>query len=303
MIPLSDDCLLQKMKVLVQEEKKHLNVLLRHLQEIENRRLFSKLGYTSLFDYATKALGYAEDEACRRISSMRMLREMPELESKIESGDLTLTALNLANTQFRAEKKVGFGRNKEQKLEILGKMEKKTKREVEKILAASSPLEKIAVPQEKVRELSEKEVELKLVCSQDFMKKVEHLKALLAHSHPGASMAEILEYACDQTLTKVDPMKNAAQKASAPKREASRHAPARVSRYIPAKVRNMIWQKYEGKCARCGSQYALQMEHSKPFALGGSNWAENLILLCRNCNQQRAVEVFGRKKMCQYLKT
>ena len=46
MIPLSDECLLQKMKELVQEEKKHLNVLLRHLQAIENRRLFSKLGYT-----------------------------------------------------------------------------------------------------------------------------------------------------------------------------------------------------------------------------------------------------------------
>ena len=107
---------------------------------------------------------------------MRMLREMPELESKIESGNLTLTALNLANTQFRAEKKVGFGRSKEQKLEILGKLEKKTKREAEKILAASSPLEKIAVPQEKVRELSEQKLELKLVCSQEFMKKVEHLK-------------------------------------------------------------------------------------------------------------------------------
>ena len=287
------------MKELVQEEKKHLNILLRHLQEIENRRLFSKLGYTSLFDYATKALCYAEDEACRRIASMRMLREMPELENKIESGDLTLTALNLANTQFRAEKKVGLGRSKEQKLEILGKLENKTKREAEKILVDSSPLEKIAVPQEKVREISEQELELRLVCSQDFMKKVEHLKALLAHSHPGASMAEILEYACDQTLAKVDPMKKA--NATAPKKEASRHAPARVSRYIPAKVRNQIWQKHKGKCARCGSQYALQMEHSKPYALGGPNNAENLILLCRNCNQHRAIEVFGREKMDQYL--
>ena len=243
---------------------------------------------------------------------MRMLREMPELESKIESGDLTLTALNLANTQFRAEKMVGLGRNKEQKLEILRKLEKKTKREAEKILAASSPLEKI-VPQEKVRELSEQEVELKLVCSQEFMKKVEHLKALLAHSHPGASMAEILEYACDQTLVKVDPMKKTAQKAttqkkadqktSAGQKEASRHAPARVSRYIPAKVRHLIWQKYKGKCVSCGSQYALQIEHIKAFALGGSNSAENLILLCRNCNQHRAMEVFGRAKMNQYLKT
>ena len=91
--------------------------------------------------------------------------------------------------------------------------------------------------------------------------------------------------------------------ATAPKKEAPRHAPARVSRYIPAKVRTIIWQKYEGKCARCGSKYALQMEHSKPFALGGPTSAENLILLCRNCNQHRAIEVFGREKMGQYLKT
>lgn len=53
---------------LVQQERELLIEILRHLREIERRRLFSALGFKSLFDYAVKRLKYSEDQAGRRIS-------------------------------------------------------------------------------------------------------------------------------------------------------------------------------------------------------------------------------------------
>lgn len=78
--------------------------ILHLLREAEQRRLFSKYGYGSLFEYACKRHGYSEDQANRRISGMRLLRDLPEIEEKIENGTLTLTNLCKAQAVFRAEK-------------------------------------------------------------------------------------------------------------------------------------------------------------------------------------------------------
>lgn len=85
---VSDQVLLEKTENLVKQERELLTQVLHHLREIESRRLFSSLGFKSLFDYAVKKLGYSADQAARRISAMRLLKEIPELEEKIESGAL-----------------------------------------------------------------------------------------------------------------------------------------------------------------------------------------------------------------------
>jgi hypothetical protein len=52
--------------------------------------LFAELGHPSLFAYAIGELGYSEAAASRRIEAMRAIREVAELEIKIESGELSL---------------------------------------------------------------------------------------------------------------------------------------------------------------------------------------------------------------------
>ncbi|PWU15627.1 MAG: hypothetical protein C5B49_11520 [Bdellovibrio sp.] len=93
---LSDSALLENTQTLVKQERELLTEILHHLKEIENRRLFSSLGYKSLFDYAVKHLQYSEDQAARRISAMKLLKELPEIEEKIELGSLTLANLSMA---------------------------------------------------------------------------------------------------------------------------------------------------------------------------------------------------------------
>jgi hypothetical protein len=66
-----------------------------------------------------------------------------------------------------------------------------------------------------------------------------------------------------------------------------------TSRFIPAALSRMIWQRDLGKCTHCGSTHALQIDHIRPFAKGGTTEASNLRLLCRSCNLHFAIKQFG----------
>ncbi|MES2965761.1 MAG: hypothetical protein V4760_17905, partial [Bdellovibrionota bacterium] len=116
---LLDDVVDQKLLQLVRTEREVLTDVLQHLQEVDRRRLYSKHKFPSLFGYATKRLGYSEDQAGRRISAMRLLKELPAIESKIESGALTLSHLVRAQSMFRREKKADRKRTSVQKIELL----------------------------------------------------------------------------------------------------------------------------------------------------------------------------------------
>jgi len=48
---------------------------------------------------------------------------------------------------------------------------------------------------------------------------------------------------------------------------------------------------------RCGTRVFLEMDHARPFALGGEATAENLKLRCRAHNQWQAWRYFGRARM------
>jgi 5-methylcytosine-specific restriction endonuclease McrA len=53
---------------------------------------------------------------------------------------------------------------------------------------------------------------------------------------------------------------------------------------IPDQVKLYVWQRDGGACVRCGSNRDLEYDHVIPLALGGSNTARNLQLLCADCN-------------------
>ena len=98
---LKDQELLKVTADLVQRERHVLTLVLHHLREVERRRLFSDLGYPSLFEYCVRELKYSEGQAGRRIQAMRLLKELPEIEPMIRSGSLSLTNISQAQSYFR----------------------------------------------------------------------------------------------------------------------------------------------------------------------------------------------------------
>ena len=56
-------------------------------------------------------------------------------------------------------------------------------------------------------------------------------------------------------------------------------------------VREYLLNKWERKCAYCGAEnIALQVEHIKPKAKGGTNRISNLCLACQKCNEKKGTQ-------------
>jgi hypothetical protein len=79
---IPDDAVIINLENLVKNEREVIVDILDHLNEIEKRELHLKLGFPSLFAYATTRLRYSEPAASRRINTARAMREYPELGQK-----------------------------------------------------------------------------------------------------------------------------------------------------------------------------------------------------------------------------
>src|SRR6266851_4157830 len=92
---LSNAELLSGLHTLVGQGRRLLAALLTHLAEVEERRLHLEAACSSMFDFCVRRLGMSEGEAFRRITAARLARRFPTLLSRIERGDLHLSALVL----------------------------------------------------------------------------------------------------------------------------------------------------------------------------------------------------------------
>lgn len=58
-------------------------------------------------------------------------------------------------------------------------------------------------------------------------------------------------------------------------------------RNISQEVKDLVWNRDNGKCAQCGSNEKLEFDHIIPFSKGGSNTYRNIQLLCEQCNRKK----------------
>ena len=110
---LSDQRLVQRLKELTAVEHQLEVVVIDHLRELERRRLYLSWGFSSLFDYTTRELGYSEAAAWRRIKAMRLCGEVEGARERMRDGSLTLNAAALLQNAFdrqeRRSKQSGGG--------------------------------------------------------------------------------------------------------------------------------------------------------------------------------------------------
>ena len=184
------------------EERQITAELIRHLAEIERRRLHLEMGFGSMFDLLTKHFKFSEGAAARRLSAMRLAKEVPAVTEAIETGKLTLCAANQVQQFFRNELKQGKTYTPEQKSDLTKTMEGKSRRECEKELLKLSP--ESVIPKERERIITPTETEIRFVASEQLMAKLEKVRQLWGH-HGELSYAELFERLVDQTLKKIDP--------------------------------------------------------------------------------------------------
>ncbi|WP_374152949.1 HNH endonuclease [Pseudarthrobacter sp. WHRI 8279] len=64
---------------------------------------------------------------------------------------------------------------------------------------------------------------------------------------------------------------------------------------IPDDVKVYVMRRDAGSCRHCGSTSDLQYDHIIPLAMGGSNNAENLQILCGPCNRSKSAGLTVRR--------
>ncbi len=328
---LFTDCeLLKSTKALVKEERHLLSKILKSLKEVERRKLFSDLGYRSLFEYAVKELGYSEGQAGRRIQAMRLINEIPEVEEKIENGSLSLSNISQAQSFFREMRKMNSQRQMKlddesnlkeidlfsasNKISVLEKLENKSTREAEKILLELNP--KAINLKEKERTLSNELTEVRFVMTDELKEKLEELRSFLGPRGAFLGFSELISELTDVAIEALRKKKfgsrNSKRLNSNPQKSDNLHqTPApelqrvstnavnqnRRSRYIPRLLKTQIWLRDNGECQICKSKRNLNFDHTYPYAMGGESKEENLRLLCHHCNQRQAFKKFGLTKM------
>lgn len=151
---------------------------------------------------------------------------------------------------------------------------------------------------ERIEQLSPERHLFRFTGSSGLRTKYERARALLAGARGRGSMEAVVEAGMDALLDRVDPERRIARRKA---RRAKRMIPSRSGRWISVSLRDAIWERDGGRCTftapdgvRCAATSRLEIDHVRPYALGGSSDdAANLRLMCRTHNQLLARRVFG----------
>ena len=251
---LSDDRLLERTKELSGVEHHLEVVVIDHLREIHKRRLYLRRGFSSLFDYAVRELGYSDAAAWRRIKAMRLCAEVDGVRERLQDGSMTLNAAAQLQHAFdRRERKkeraarsaprgTGCGAaaqsqdgsapprraerkpapaldpvpvlDAEARRELVEQASGKSSREVMQLLAEVDP--ELAAPADRVRPLGGGRWELKAVIDDECRRGLERLKGLLSHVDPHLTMGQLMGRLVREGLDRHDPARPPRGRRAAP---------------------------------------------------------------------------------------
>lgn len=265
---LTDKQLLADTKALALENRKTTAKILHHIKEIEIRKLYTELGHSSLFDYVVHELGFTRGSAFRRINSARVLKDMPEIEKKIEDGSLTLSNLSKAADKFKQDDITDMNLKKD----ILSAIENSSFRDCERTLSEFATPSSLPIQPERHYHI------INVSVSEKTYVKYEDVRGLLAHQR--LSKDEMFNKIFDIAIMHFE----AAKFKTTSKRLTSSKNP----RFITASMKKAVYLR-DKVCQKCETKYALEYDHIRPFALGGKTEISNLRILCRNCNQRQRV--------------
>ena len=240
---LSDRELLRETSNLVRHERHLQGAIIDHLAEIEARGLYLERGFSSLFDYAVRELGYSDAAAARRIGAMRLCADQADAREGLRDGSLTLSAAaelqwafarqrrrgSISGTAAIAPAAAGSAAQNDPApdsapavpssaepepppplvLDAVGRQKLveeaagKSARQVRQMLADLDP--ELAPPADRVRPLGDGRYELKAVIDAECQQGLEQLRGLLSHVDPRMTMGQLVGRLVKEGLDRHDP--------------------------------------------------------------------------------------------------
>ena len=235
---LPDHVLLEQTRMLARHEQALQLSVLDHVREIEARRLYLRLGYSSLFDYTVRELRYTEAAAWRRIKAMRLCRETRGVREWLQDGSLNLSNAALLQNSFERWDRGAGGRtatgspragtnatpraasapsttpgeaegsplpalDARARQQLVEQAVGKSTRQVQQMLAEVDP--EAAAPAERLRALGDGRWELKTVVDAECQRGLQQLRELLSHVDPHLTVGQLVGRLVREGLERCDP--------------------------------------------------------------------------------------------------
>lgn len=281
---LSDQSLVAELKNLVQMERKITAEVIECIKEIDQRRLYLGFGYTSMFAFLTKEVGYTPAATQRRIDAARLSQVVPELKENLKSGLINLSQVSMLAQAVRQKQKEDpqVKVSVEQKQELFQQVQSLDLIQTEKLLAKGLDIQ---VKKHEAKSFQQDgSVRIELTLSAEQLGEVERVKELISHQQVNPSVADIFNLLLKDYLGRKDPLRR--KVTSAPVALVCQRGGS-VRKAISAQVKTMVFQR--DRCCQwtdpltkrlCGSKFQLQIDHREPRWQDGGDELENLQLLC-----------------------
>jgi len=317
----SDAELIARVKRAVVTERNATAALIVLLAELEERELFLREGYSSMFAYCTQHLRLSEQAAYLRIGAARASRRWPAVLTLLTAGEINLTTIKLLTPCLTDENHEALldasrGKSKSQMEELIAAFnpqpdvdasvrklpvraaaettttDSEPPRPLLPDALTSSPSLASAVamtpptPRPVVAPLAPGRYLIKVTVNAEARANLKRAQDLLRHSVPTGDPAAIVERALAMLVEQLE----RARPAKVRKPKMPRESTAAATRHVPASVRRAVWQRDAGQCAflgtegRCTETGCLEFHHLIPFVDGGATTVENLQLRCRAHN-------------------
>jgi hypothetical protein len=308
--------------VLNPNEREHMNIIarlktLRHrehectveiiesLVQCNREKAYLEHGCSTLWDFLVRELNYSNAAASRRYKAMKCAERFPQVIGMLRTHELSLSTL------AQAESLLGEVNDPK---ELLDRLAGKSHREVERVVALERPVPR--KPKELVRRVAvkpkttsaplleapatepiEERVTLRTSLSVEKFEAFEQARAIVSRKHPGASVEDVFNEMVEFFLKHKSPKQRKPAK------------PKPRTRHIPVATRDQVMLRDKQRCTfrsrsgrKCNSTHNLQIDHIKPFALGGTHDPRNLRVLCAAHNRHVARRIFDelslRKSRC-----
>jgi hypothetical protein len=294
----------------VRQERKLLHLILLHIREVDKRKLYLEKARASLFDYLVKDLGYSAAAAQRRVEASRLLKDIPVLAEKIQTGSVNLSQIGEFQRAIKQKEQESAGSiSTDIKTELLCKIENKTTFETQKILAQELDIQLRPLESKQVQK--DESVHLQMTLSKEQYAMFQECKNLAAHillQQKDTGMNAVLDvlmksYLDEHKSTSVqEPISEQASTQTTeqkPWRVPKPHAisaseTVRINKTLTPKTRKIVLNKHQ--CCQykdpetqkiCGSRFALEVDHLQPRWAGGDHQPENLTVLCSSHNKYK----------------